>query len=87
MADTSIKAAAATAIADNCPKLTSLNVFWCDKLTDASIPKLTDAFIAAVADNCHNLTSLNISGCDKLTDAFITAYSNHCPNTVFTFVF
>ena len=51
--------------AEYCPALTSLYVYGCDKLTDASI--------MAIAGHCSALTSLNVSSCHKLTDASITA--------------
>ena len=59
-------------VAEMCPNLTSLNVWYCRNLTDVAV--------VAVAGSCPNLTSLNLSYCSNLTDAAVVAVAGGCPN-------
>ena len=72
ISDSRVTDASITAITNQCPSLTSLNVCGCTQLTDASI--------TAIANQCPSLTSLNVCGCTQLTDASITAITNQCPS-------
>ena len=64
--------AAITALAANCPGLTSIDLSECENLTDAAI--------TALAARCPGLTSIDFSGCRNLTDAAITALAARCPD-------
>lgn len=50
------------AIADNCPKLTSINLNHCSKMTSECIKLL--------ADSCPNLSSIDLSGAAQVFVAF-----------------
>lgn len=56
----------------HCPRLTSLNVSSCHKLSDAGV--------RAAAIACPLLTSLNISSCAYVTDDTLREVSLACPN-------
>ena len=50
--------------------LTTLNLTYCSKITDAALE--------AVGSGCPQLTSLNLSGCRNITDAAVVAVASGC---------
>ena len=48
-----------------CPQLSSLDLYGCDKITDAAV--------ATLAASCPHLSSLNLSYCDSITDVAVAA--------------
>ena len=62
---TAVNLAAVAAIAAGCPRITSLNLYGCERLTYAAV--------AAIAVGCPRITSLNLYGCERITDAAVAA--------------
>ena len=53
-----------------CGQLQSINLSYCDNVTDAGI--------SALSAGCGQLQSINLSYCNKVTDAGILALSAGC---------
>ena len=60
------------AYGEGCTQLTSLDLWDCKQITDASV--------IALSKGCPNLTSLDLSECEDITDASVIALSKGCPN-------
>lgn len=60
------------AIADNCSQLQSLNLGWCDEVSDKGVTSL--------AYGCPNLRALDLCGCVRITDESVVALANGCPH-------
>lgn len=58
-------------IADRCPNLEQLDMYWNCRISDFGIRK--------IALNCPKLTTLNLSGCKWLTDHSIVSIAENCP--------
>ena len=56
-------------IARHCPRLSTLNLEYCSKITDAGVIALTQ---------CPQLSTLNLRWCNKITDAGVIAL-RQCP--------
>eukprot|EP00613_Pedinella_sp_CCMP2098_P029792 CAMPEP_0171735402 /NCGR_PEP_ID=MMETSP0991-20121206/31566_1 /TAXON_ID=483369 /ORGANISM="non described non described, Strain CCMP2098" /LENGTH=299 /DNA_ID=CAMNT_0012331721 /DNA_START=67 /DNA_END=966 /DNA_ORIENTATION=+ len=52
-------------------RLISVDLRWCDKLTDMAVTTL--------AQNCPGLTSVNLDWCENLTDGALVALAEQCP--------
>ena len=52
------------------PRLTSINLSWCDNITDTSVIEITK--------RCLQLRSINLSDCDKITDASVIEIAKGC---------
>ena len=51
--------------------LTTLNLTYCSKITDAALEP--------VASGCKQLTKLNLAYCSNITDAAVVAVASGCP--------
>ena len=58
------------AVATGCPRLMSLNLCNCQKITDDSLMR--------VATGCPQLTSLDLSFCEKISDTAVAAVVTGC---------
>jgi hypothetical protein len=57
-------------IAENCAELTSINLGFCDNITNAGV--------MGVAENCAGLTTISLCACWIMTDAAVTALAENC---------
>ena len=57
-------------IAKRCPQLSSINLYNCGKIMDASIIE--------IAKGCLQLTSINLIFCGKITDASVIEILKRC---------
>lgn len=60
------------AIACNCGQLQSLNLGWCDSITDKGVTSL--------ASGCPELRAVDLCGCVLITDESVVALANGCPH-------
>ncbi|CAN6341962.1 unnamed protein product [Urochloa humidicola] len=60
------------AIAQNCGQLQSLNLGWCDDVTDKGVTSL--------ASGCPDLRAVDLCGCVLITDESVVALANGCPH-------
>lgn len=60
------------AIARNCGHLQSLNLGWCDNVTDEGVTRL--------ASGCPDLRALDLCGCVLITDESVIALASGCPH-------
>ncbi|KAK1432358.1 hypothetical protein QVD17_09254 [Tagetes erecta] len=60
------------AIGDNCSQLQSLNLGWCENVSDAGVMSL--------AYGCPDLHALDLCGCVLITDESVIALANKCLN-------
>ncbi|RLM97798.1 F-box protein FBL2 [Panicum miliaceum] len=60
------------AIAQNCGQLQSLNLGWCDNITDKGVTSL--------ASGCPDLRAVDLCGCVLITDESVVALANGCPH-------
>ncbi|XP_062207669.1 F-box protein SKP2A-like [Phragmites australis] len=60
------------AIACNCSHLQSLNLGWCDSITDKGVISL--------ASGCPELRAVDLCGCVLITDESVVALANGCPH-------
>ncbi|XP_024315013.1 F-box protein SKP2A isoform X2 [Brachypodium distachyon] len=60
------------AIARNCDQLQSLNLGWCDNITDKGVTSL--------ASGCPELRAVDLCGCVLITDESVVALANGCPH-------
>ncbi|KAK1668639.1 hypothetical protein QYE76_056798 [Lolium multiflorum] len=60
------------AIARNCGQLQSLNLGWCDTVTDWGVTRL--------ASGCPELRAVDLCGCVLITDESVVALANGCPH-------
>ncbi|KAF3329322.1 F-box protein SKP2A-like protein [Carex littledalei] len=61
----------ALAIGQNCNQLQSLNLGWCESITDKGV--------VCLASGCPNLRALDLCGCILITDESVIALANGCP--------
>lgn len=59
------------AIGQNCNQLQSLNLGWCESVTDKGV--------VCLASGCPNLRALDLCGCILITDESVIALANGCP--------
>ena len=59
-------------LAQDCPNLTTIDLFGCDKITDDAVKHL--------AQGCPNLTTINLWWCSKITDDAVKHLAQGCPN-------
>ena len=60
-----------TAISENWPELTSVDLRMCRSITDTAL--------IALATNCAGLTHVNLNYCSNVTDAGVMAIAENCP--------
>ena len=60
----------ATAVAHNCPLLETIDISYCERVTDIGV--------STIAYNCYSLENINLSHCDKITDAGVSAIAYYC---------
>ncbi|KAL6614064.1 hypothetical protein ACP70R_036334 [Stipagrostis hirtigluma subsp. patula] len=60
------------AIGCNCGQLQSLNLGWCDSITDKGVTSL--------ASGCPELRAVDLCGCVLITDDSVVALANGCPH-------
>lgn len=60
------------AIACNCGQLQSLNLGWCDGITDKGVTSL--------ASGCPELRAVDLCGCVLITDESVVALADGCPH-------
>uniref|UniRef100_A0A0E0DRL7 F-box/LRR-repeat protein 15-like leucin rich repeat domain-containing protein n=1 Tax=Oryza meridionalis TaxID=40149 RepID=A0A0E0DRL7_9ORYZ len=60
------------AIARNCGQLQSLNLGWCEDVTDKGVTSL--------ASGCPDLRALDLCGCVLITDESVVALATGCPH-------
>ena len=58
-------------MAKNCPQLTSLDIGWCERVSDQGI--------AGLVEGCTKLTELNLSYCEAVTSKGVVEIARHCP--------
>lgn len=58
------------AIGDNCNQLHTLNLGWCENISDIGVMKL--------AYGCPDLKALDLCGCVQITDESVIALANRC---------
>eukprot|EP00252_Welwitschia_mirabilis_P011536 TRINITY_DN257_c0_g1_i2.p1 TRINITY_DN257_c0_g1~~TRINITY_DN257_c0_g1_i2.p1 ORF type:complete len:325 (-),score=42.46 TRINITY_DN257_c0_g1_i2:532-1506(-) len=59
------------ALAQNCHDLQSLNLGWCEKVTDVGVTSL--------AKGCPQLRAVDLCGCVLITDQSVIALAQNCP--------
>ena len=58
------------ALAEHCPGLTSVDLRYCGRLTDAAV--------MALAEHCSGLSSVDLECCSYPTDVTVGALAEHC---------
>jgi len=58
-------------LAKNCPQLTSLDIGWCERVSDQGI--------AGLVEGCTKLTELNLSYCEAVTSKGVVEIARRCP--------
>ena len=65
---------AVMALANNCPKLTSIDLAGCENIASAAF--------TALATKCWRLKILSFAGCATLTDQVVVDFATHCPDII-----
>ena len=59
-----------SAVAQNCPLLSNINVSYCRSISDTAL--------SAIAHDCPLLREINVSGCNQITNVGLSALAQNC---------